>query len=141
MLASLLGFANTAAKDESGGFFRGFPSYWNIVAFYAGLLAAGGLLDAGTGRWINAALLIALAVFTVVPIWLIYPNLAPRPWKPAILGGAYLWLILLLVMFPWYPRDVHWSLVLISLIYPIFYVVISLTLGHKHRRHKRAELR
>lgn len=141
MLASLLGFANTAAKDESGGFFRGFPSYWNILAFYAGLLAAGGLIDATTGQWINAALLIILAIFTVVPIWLIYPNLTPRRWKPAVLGGAYLWLILLLAMFPWYPDRVPWWLVLVSLVYPAFYLAISLVLGHEHRRHNRAQLR
>ena len=37
LLASLLGFANVGAKDEAAGYFRGFPSYWNIAAFYAGL--------------------------------------------------------------------------------------------------------
>ena len=141
MIASLLGFANTAAKDESGGFFRGFPSYWNIIAFYAGLLAAGGLVDAATGRRLNAAILIVLAVFTVAPIWLIYPNLSPGRWRLPILGGAYLWLILLLAMFPWYPGDVPAWLVLVSLVYPVFYVVVSLVLGHSHRKHARANLR
>ena len=38
MVASLFGFANTGAKDEAGGFFLGFPSYWNIVALYLGPL-------------------------------------------------------------------------------------------------------
>src|ERR671916_3331022 len=38
LLASLFGFANTGAKDEEGGFFLGFPSYWNVVAIYAGIL-------------------------------------------------------------------------------------------------------
>ncbi|HEX8618711.1 MAG TPA: phosphatidylcholine synthase, partial [Thermoanaerobaculia bacterium] len=28
LIASLLGFSNAGAKDESGGFFLGFPSYW-----------------------------------------------------------------------------------------------------------------
>src|SRR5690606_9711530 len=37
LIASLFGFASTEAKHEEEGFFGGFPSYWNIVAFYAGL--------------------------------------------------------------------------------------------------------
>src|SRR5690606_14387443 len=141
MIASLLGFANTAAKDEAGGFVRGLTSYWNIIAIYAGLLAPGGLVDATVGRWINAATLIILALFTVVPIWLLYPNLAPASWQLPIRGGAYLRLVVLLIMFPWYPADVPGWLVLVSLLYPIFYVVISLVLGHKHRKHERAKLR
>ena len=36
MLASVFGFANVGAKEEKGGFFLGFPSYWNVVAFYTG---------------------------------------------------------------------------------------------------------
>lgn len=36
LLASLLGFANVGAKDEAAGYFRGFPSYWNIAVGIAG---------------------------------------------------------------------------------------------------------
>ena len=50
LVASLLGFANVGAKDEAAGYFRGFPSYWNIAAFYAGL-ASHGLGEAG--QWLN----------------------------------------------------------------------------------------
>ncbi|MDN5939008.1 MAG: hypothetical protein L0H83_10140, partial [Salinisphaera sp.] len=41
LVASLLGFAHTGAKEEALGFFRGFPSYWNLVAYYLGWLAVG----------------------------------------------------------------------------------------------------
>ena len=44
MVASLFGFANTGAKDEGEGFFLGFPSYWNVVAFYA-VLRLGTLME------------------------------------------------------------------------------------------------
>src|SRR5690606_27658971 len=37
VMASLLTFANTGAKEEDEGFFLGFPSYWNIFAFYLGV--------------------------------------------------------------------------------------------------------
>ncbi|HVS33344.1 MAG TPA: phosphatidylcholine synthase [Thermoanaerobaculia bacterium] len=118
LMASLLGFANSGAKDESGGFFLGFPSYWNIAAFYFGIIAARG------GEMINAILILALAVLTVMPVGFIYPNLAPRRWKALILGGAVVWLAMLMAMLPRYPDPPLW-LVALSLVYPLFYTVVS----------------
>jgi phosphatidylcholine synthase len=129
LIASLLGFANTGAKDESGGFFLGFPSYWNIVAFYLGIAAANGL------QWLNAAVLLALAVLTVAPVGFIYPNLAPRRWKLAIMLGALIWLALVAAMFPSYPNPPGW-LVAVSLVYPIFYTLVSVI---EYRRHVLAQ--
>ena len=60
LLASLFGFANTGIKDESGGFFLGFPSYWNVVAFYAGLVSG----TTGPG---STPRLLLLALATVLP--------------------------------------------------------------------------
>jgi hypothetical protein len=73
------------AKDEAAGYFRGFPSYWNIAAFYTGL-AFHGLGEAG--QWLNGAVLLALAALTVSPVRFLYPNLAPRPWKLPVMVGA-----------------------------------------------------
>ena len=118
MIASVLGFANTGAKDEAGGFFLGFPSYWNVVAIYAGIAAH------HLGVWPNGIALLVLAVLTVAPVGFIYPNLAPRRWKALILGGAVLWGIMLLAMLPRYPSPPLW-LVLVSLVYPVFYTIVS----------------
>jgi phosphatidylcholine synthase len=125
LVASLLGFANTGAKDESGGFFLGFPSYWNIIAFYLGIAAAYGL------EWLNGLVLLALAVLTVMPVGFIYPNLAPPRWKLAILGGAFVWLVMIGAMFPRYPNPPLW-LVAASLVYPVFYTAVS---AIEYRRH------
>ena len=133
MLASLLGFASVKAKEEGDGFFRGFPSYWNVYAFYAGLLA--GVWDG----WFNAVLLWTLAVLVVCPIRLIYPNLAPPPWKPAVLGGAAVWTLIMLAMLPGYPDNPPW-LVAVSLIYPAFYTVLSVVLDVKSRRAARPDI-
>ena len=65
MLASGYGFCHVEAKTDDH-YFRGFPSYWNLVAFYLYCLGLGAL--AGT---------IVVAVFAVmvfVPIKYIYPN-------------------------------------------------------------------
>ncbi len=124
LLASLFGFANAGAKDERGGFFLGFPSYWNIVAFYAGFIHARG------GAALNGAALLLLAAATVLPIRFLYPNLTPRPWRTPILGGSILWLAMMLWLLPGYPRASAGAIGL-SLIYPAFYLWLSFRLGRR----------
>ncbi|MBW3571093.1 MAG: phosphatidylcholine synthase [Gemmatimonadetes bacterium] len=127
MIASLFGFANAGAKDESGGFFRGFPSYWNVVAFYAGLLHP----------LLSALLIVALAALTVLPVRFIYPTLAPRPWRVPLLLGAFAWLALMLAMLPEYPDVAPWLLWL-SLSYPLLYTLLSWQLSRRNRRMRSA---
>jgi phosphatidylcholine synthase len=122
LVASLFGFANTGIKDEAGGFFLGFPSYWNVVAFYAGPLAL------HCGPAVNAAILLLLAVATLLPLRFIYPNLAPRPWRTPVVVGALLWLGMMLAMLPDYPQAPVWA-VWLSLLYPAFYVGLSFRLA------------
>ena len=122
LLASLLGFAHVGAKDETAGYFRGFPSYWNIAAFYVGL-AFHGLGE--TGQWLNGVVLLALAALTVSPVRFLYPNLTPRPWKLPVMLGAGVWLALLLGMLLVYRRVPGWVVVL-SLVYPAFYATLSI---------------
>jgi len=127
LVASLFGFANAGAKDEGGGFFLGFPSYWNVVAFYAGIG------HHFLGAWPNAAMLLALAALTVAPVRFLYPNLAPRPWRLPLIAGATLWLaILLALLLLGYPRVPAW-LALLSLVYPAFYVALSAHLARQRR--------
>lgn len=127
MVASLFGFANTGAKDEQGGFFLGFPSYWNIVAFYCGIWHA--LYGPGPGTVVIAA----LALLTVLPVRFIYPNLAPRPWKLPTMIGAALWLVLMAWMWLDYPRVRPW-LMWLSLTYPAMYILLSASLDVTTRR-------
>ena len=122
MLASLLAFAHVGAKDEAAGYFRGFPSYWNIAAFYAGLAFYG---FGEAGQWLNGVVLLALAALTVSPVRFLYPNLTPRPWKLPVMLGAAAWLAVLLGMLAVYPRVPGW-VVGVSLIYPAFYATLSI---------------
>ena len=118
MVASLFGFAHTGAKEEEEGFFLGFPSYWNIFAFYSGLWV----------QWYSAlvpsVLLVLLAALTFAPVRFVYPNLAPAPWKALLYAGGALWLVALLVMLASYPNVppiLFWG----SLLYPLLYVAAS----------------
>lgn len=124
MAASLFGFAHRDAKNESVGYFRGFPSYWNVFAFYAGIL------HAAVGPWPVLIGLWFLAALTVAPVRFIYPNLAPHRWRVWLLGGAAAWSFLMVVMLVHYPTPPAW-LTLASLLYPIVYVVASIALDKR----------
>ena len=127
LMASLLGFANTGAKDEQGGFFLGFPSYWNLYAYYAGFWSTHNL------AWLSAALLVVFTVLTVLPVRFVYPNLAPDGWRGPLLAGAALWGVALLGMLPWYPAVPPW-LIWASLAYPAAYFAASAWLDHRTPR-------
>lgn len=128
MVASLFGFCNTGAKDEEDGFFLGFPSYWNIVAFYIGLW------HPLIGPWPGALLIAVLTVLTVLPVRFIYPNLAPQPWKVPTIIGAALWTALFAWMTWNYSAVPPWVM-WVSLIYPVAYLGLSLYLDlHSRRR-------
>jgi len=130
MTVSLFGFTNTQAKQESEGFFLGFPSYWNLYAVYAGLFAARGLV------WFNALVLVSLVILTVAPIRFVYPNLAPHPWYWPLTLGGLAWGAVLVGMLPWYPADVPAWLAWVTLAYPVFYLAISWTLDWKQRQNQ-----
>ena len=121
LIASLFGFANRQAKDEAAGFFLGFPSYWNVVAFYAGLF--GGREAAP----VTGLITLGLAVLTVLPVRFLYPNLTPPRWRAIVLFGALLWTIALIALIANYPHGPRW-LALLSLSYPAFYTILSFAL-------------
>lgn len=119
LIASVLAFANVGVKDEENGYFIGFPSYWNVVAFYAGYWP--NLL----GGWANVVMLVALAVLSLVPVGFMYPTMAPKRWRLFMILGGYAWCLWCLGMLPSFPNTPLWAVGL-SLCGPVFYGVISL---------------
>jgi phosphatidylcholine synthase len=119
LLSSAYGFGQTNAKVEAGDhYFTGFPSYWNIVAVYLYVLH----LPQRT----NAMIIGTLAVMVFVPIRYLYPS-RTRTLKVPTLALGTMWAAL----FAWIiwrlpATDGPWTLV--SLIFPIYYVVLSLWL-------------
>lgn len=125
LMSSAYGFAHTAAKVEKGDhFFTGFPSYWNIVAVYMYILR---LPPA-----VNAAILVALAILVFVPIRYVYPSRTRTLQTPTLILGAawaltFTWMIVRL-------PDTSGPWTLLSLIFPIWYVGLSLWLHGRERR-------
>lgn len=117
LLASTYGFSRADAKSADL-FFTGFPSYWNIVAFY---LYVGDLPPIA-----NAAVILTLSALVFVPIGYVYPSRTPTL-RTLTVGLGIVWAMLGLVMILQLPR-VSGMLVVVSLAYPAYYCLLSLWL-------------
>jgi len=122
LLSSAYGFSQTAAKVKTTDyFFTGFPSYWNLVAFYVFLL-----------DWppeINAAILLLFAVLIFIPLRYVYPSRTETlSLLTNVLGG--LWAIMAVgILWRLPATDGPW--VLLSLTFPVYYMALSLWLNFK----------
>jgi phosphatidylcholine synthase len=123
ILASAYGFAQADAKT-SDDFFLGFPSYWNVIAIYAWLLD----VSAATG----AAVVTGFAILVFVPWKYVYPSKL-RVWKRTTyaLAVACALAVAFAVIDPARARALR--LVELSLVFPAWYVLLSLRLGGLHR--------
>ncbi len=117
MLCSMLGFAHKHAKTEDH-FFRGFPSYWNLVVLYLFLL------DAGAAT--SSVVVLILAAMVLTPVKLVYPSRTPALQKTTLLLSVP-YIIMLGVMLFYFEATPVW-IVYLSLYYPLYYTVISLYL-------------
>jgi phosphatidylcholine synthase len=114
LLSSAYGFSQVQAKTPEG-FFLGFPSYWNIVAFYLYVLHS--LV------WVSVTLIVTLAVLTFVPTPYIYATRGGS-FARLINIGAVIWFVSLgLVLFG--PEEYRRTVAIASLAYPLMYLALS----------------
>jgi phosphatidylcholine synthase len=124
LLASVYGFCQTNAKTEDG-YFLGFPSYWNIIAFYLYVLEP--------PAWLSLTLLLFFAVMTFLPARYLYPTHRGRLNRVTNVLGA-IWGLLLIVVLWRMPMtrvdgrnvdEVTFFFALVSLLFPIYYLAAS----------------
>ncbi len=130
ILASGYGFSQADAKTEDH-FFVGFPSYWNVVAVYVWAF------DIGVG--VTAAMLLLLAAAVFVPLKYVYPSrMGGLFWTTNV--GAGVWTGVVAAAIAWPAALDGFHLLEFSLIYPAWYVGLSLwTGGLAHRENRRAQ--
>jgi phosphatidylcholine synthase len=135
LLASAYGFCQVEAKTVDG-YFLGFPSLWNVVAFYLYVLRLPG--------WAAVAMVAVLGLLTFVPSRYLYPSSQPGKLNLAsnVLGAP--WCCLLLVVMWRLPSgpspivdDATWWLAAASLYFPVFYMVASWMITLKLRKVRR----
>jgi phosphatidylcholine synthase len=125
MFASAFGFSRASAKLEEEGFFVGFPSYWNVVVFYLYLF--------NTPPLFNTMLVLALALMVFVPLRYLYPSHLPRHRLLNYLLAATWGAVGVVALFL-EPGAAQRGLLMVSLLYPAYYVVYSLILDAEMRR-------
>lgn len=126
LLASAYGFSRVNAKTDDG-YFLGFPSYWNVVAFY--------LYTLRPPAWAALALIIILSVLTFVPSRYIYPS-QRAPFNRLTTLLCAIWGALLLLILARAADDAR-PLVLLSLVFPVYYMLMSWALAIRRRQHGR----
>ncbi|HYY09418.1 MAG TPA: CDP-alcohol phosphatidyltransferase family protein [Kineosporiaceae bacterium] len=127
LLASSYQFCRTDAKTDDH-FFLGFPSYWNVVAFYAVVLPM--------SPAVLGVVLVLLSVLVFVPIRYLYPS------RTRVLHGVNLvltavWLGCYAVLLGQMPHP-HPLVVALSLVYIAYYVGVSVWLTLRARAARRS---
>ena len=125
LIASGYGFSRADAKvATTDHFFTGFPSYWNIVVVY--------LVDWRLGTAANAVILAALVVLVFVPLRYVYPSRTVT-WRTATIVLGAIWGVCLSIVIWRLPGGGGiWSW--LALVFPVYYVVLSLRLSAGERR-------
>jgi phosphatidylcholine synthase len=123
MVASAYAFCRTDAKTADH-YFRGFPSYWNVAAFYLYCLRL--------PRLANAILLTILAVMEFLPIKFIYPN-RTEPLRGLTLSLAFIWAAVTALMIPAAP-SYNPMLLYTSLAFIVYYFAMSFALNFHRAR-------
>lgn len=116
LVASAYGFCQSDVKTADGSFL-GFPSYWNVVAYYLYVLPI--------GQWTAFGLVLGLAALTFIPSRYPYPT-QPGQENRWMLVLSVPWGVLLLadVLRPWGGRPERWE-PWASALYPALYLAVA----------------
>lgn len=129
LLASAYGFSQVNAKTDDG-FFLGFPSYWNVVAFYLYLLHP--------PAPVSLLLIITLSLLTFIPWRYLYPS-QRAPYSRLTNLLAAVWVVLILLALNGTLGDDNSRfLLLISLAFPSYYMLTSWALTLRRWRQRKS---
>jgi phosphatidylcholine synthase len=126
LLASSYQFCQVDAKTEDH-YFRGFPSYWNIVAFYAIVFS---LSPEATGT-----ILVVCSLLVFVPIRYVYPSRTVA-FRKLTMTLTALWFVCYSAILFQMP-DPDPGFLLFSLLYLVYYLSLSLHLSGKMLKARR----
>jgi phosphatidylcholine synthase len=114
LLAAAYGFSQVNVKTADG-FFLGFPSYWNIVAYYLFVLHP--------AASVSIALIATCSVLTFVPTPYLYATRG-GPFAKLINFGSMAWFISLgMVLYG--PEDYRRTIAIVSFAFPALYMTLS----------------
>jgi phosphatidylcholine synthase len=121
LLTSAYQFTQSDAKTDDHHF-KGFPSYWNVVALY--------MLLMNLPQWVNFGFLMLFNVMVFIPIKYIYPS-RNSYLRQLTLGLTYLYGAIGIWGLLQYPNQPGW-IVWVSFVYVAYYLVLSLIPKKSH---------
>jgi phosphatidylcholine synthase len=124
LAASAYGFCQVHVKTDDD-YFLGFPSYWNVVALYVYLLRL-------PAAWTLCVLLL-FAFLTFVPARYLYPSKRGGRGTAFIVVFGCAWVAALLVIL-WRWQRTPQLLVVASLAFPLYYLVVSWAISVRYWR-------
>lgn len=116
MLSSSYQFCQSDAKTDDH-YFKGFPSYWNILAFY--------LFVFNLSPMANFIITIILVILVFVPIKYVYPTRTVR-FQKLTMPLSVIWGLTCVVILFQHPNH-STNLLWLSLAFPVYYIIISLS--------------
>jgi phosphatidylcholine synthase len=122
LLASCYQFCRVDAKTADH-FFLGFPSYWNVVAFY--------IIVLGLSPVVTGVLLVVFSVLVFIPVKYVYPS-RTKAFRSLNLLTTAIWLASYAVLLAQMPHP-NAIVVVISLAYLVYYAGLSLYLTWRRR--------
>jgi len=117
LLGSGYQFCRVDAKTDDH-FFLGFPSYWNVVAFYAIIFHQSPV--------VTGIIIFICSILVFIPIRYLYPSRTVIL-RPLTLTLTALWLLCYTLIVQEMPAPSPW-LMYLSLLYMVYYVAMSLYL-------------
>lgn len=115
MMASAYQFCQSDAKTDDH-YFKGFPSYWNVLVFYLFVL--------NLESWMNLAIILICAVLVFIPIKYVYPTRTEHL-RRLTMPLALIWGVAGLTVLLQYP-DHDPRLVLYMVLFVVYYLSLSL---------------
>jgi phosphatidylcholine synthase len=127
IIAALYAYGQVDMKSADG-YFIGFPSYWNIIALYLFWLRPDPI--------ISSLLVIIPGILSFIPTRYLYPSRGGILWRTTwVLTAVWILLILYLLALPEPPHN----LVVISVLYPLYYMAASFYAEFQYHRERRVQ--
>jgi phosphatidylcholine synthase len=123
IIGSLFVYGHPGMKEMDGeAYFVGFPSYWNVLVLY--------LYWMRPPEPMVITLLIVFTALSFIPTRYLYPSKNPK-YPLFTIGLGIVWLAMIVVMLPQEQPNPIW--VIVSLFYPIYYMVASFYVEMSYR--------
>ncbi len=121
LISAAYGFCRKTAKTNDG-YFTGFPNYWNFLVFYMFLLH--------TPPLVNTLGLLFFAGLVFVPVQYLSYSSHPLRRVSVVMSGLYGIILLYLLV---HLEDASLLPVLISMVFPLYYLIASLVIYMNRR--------